>query len=121
MLGISGFPSEGGSYRTISIIFNTEFNWPLIRWLLNQSHLLEKDDIILMAGDEVNVTKSGKKTHGLGRFFGSKYGKTVPSLYFLNLSLIVYKNRRSSPIMMEQVMQNDSKIFKESDKINAEY
>lgn len=50
------------------------------------------------------MTKSGKKTYGLGRFFSSLYGKTVPSLYFLNLSLISVKNRRSSPIMMEQVM-----------------
>ena len=104
MLGLSRWTSTGGSYRTIQRFFNTKFNWPLIRWLFVRHHLQEKDDTILVAGDEVNVTKSGKKTYGLGRFFSSLYGKTVPSLYFLNLSLISVKNRRSSPIMMEQVM-----------------
>jgi putative transposase len=87
MLGLHQRTSAGGSYRTIQRFFNTKFNWPLIRWLFVRHHSLEKDDTILIAGDEVNVTKSGKKTYGLGRFFSSLYGKTVPSLYFLNLSL----------------------------------
>jgi len=87
MLGLSRWTSAGGSYRTIQRFFNTKINWPLIRWLFVRHHLQEKEDTILIAGDEVNVTKSGKKTYGLGRFFSSLYGKTVPSLYFLNLSL----------------------------------
>jgi len=121
MLGLSRWTSFGGSYRTIQRFFNTKFNWPLIRWLFCRHHLLAKDDTILIAGDEVNVTKSGKKTHGLGRFFSSLYGKTVPSLYFLNLSLINVKNRRSSSIMMEQVMPDVIKSSKDlaTEKGNA--
>ena len=64
------------------------------------------------------MTKSGKKTYGIGRFFSSLYGKAVPSLYFLNLSLVSVKNRRSSPIIMEQVMPDVMKSSKE--KINTE-
>jgi len=37
-----------------------------------------QDDVIVMAGDDVVVTKAGKQTHGLGRFFSSLYGKKVP-------------------------------------------
>jgi len=56
-----------------------------------------------MGGDEVVVTKSGKMTYGLDRFFSSLYGKTVPRLGFLSLSLISVKRRTSYPIMMEQI------------------
>ena len=35
-----------------------------------------------MAGDEVVVTKAGKRTYGLERFFSSLYGKSVSGLSF---------------------------------------
>ncbi len=113
MLGLSRWTSYGGSYRTIQRFFNTKFNWPSIRWLFIRCHLQDENDTILIAGDEVNVTKSGKKTYGIGRFFSSLAGKTIPSLYFLNLSLISVKNRRSSPLIMEQVMPELVKSSKE--------
>jgi len=104
MLGLSRWTSEGGSYRTIQRFFSTQFNWPAIRWLFARHHLLEdENDTIVIIGDEVNVTKSGKKTYGIGRFVSKLYGKAVPSLYFLNLTLLSVKNRRSSSIMMEQI------------------
>lgn len=106
MLGISRYTNKGGSYRTIQRFFNEKLNWPRIRWLLIKSDLLDKNDITLIAGDEVIATKSGKKTYGLGRFFSSKSGKAVPSVRFLNLSLIRVKNRRSSPLIMEQMIPN---------------
>ena len=58
-----------------------------------------------MGGDEVVVTKSGKKTYGLDRFFASLYGKKVPGLCFLSLSLISVKRRASYPVIMEQIEQ----------------
>jgi len=113
MLGISRWTSSGGSYRTIQRFFNTTLNWPVIRWLFVRHHLLQdKDDVILITDDEVNVTKSGKKTYGIGRFFSSLVGKVVPSVYFLNLSLTSVKNRRSSPIIMEQITPQITKSSK---------
>lgn len=103
MLGLHQRTSEGGSYRTIQRFFNTKFNWPSIRWLFVRRHLQDKDDVILVGGDDVTVTKSGKKTYGIGRFFSSLYGKKVPGTNFLCLSLISVINRRSFPITMEQV------------------
>lgn len=104
MLGLSRWTSFGGSYRTIQRFFNTPFNWPSIRWLLVRDNLQNENDTVVIAADEVTVTKSGKKTYGIGRFFSSLYGKKVSSLCFQSLSLVSVKNRRSSPIMMEQVM-----------------
>jgi putative transposase len=59
--------------------------------------------VLLAGGDEVVVTKSGKKTYGLDRFFSSLYGTTVPGLCFLSLSLMSVKRRTSYPVIMEQI------------------
>jgi putative transposase len=78
-------------------------NWLTLQWLLIRHHLLEPGDTILAAGDHVVVTKAGKKTYGLDRFFSSLYGKAVPGLCFLSLSLISVKHRTSYPALTEQV------------------
>ena len=65
--------------------------------------MLDADDVVLMSGDHVVVTKSGKMTYGLERFFSSLYGTTVPGLCFLSLSLLSVKRRTSYPVMTEQV------------------
>jgi putative transposase len=105
MLGMSRWSESGGSYRTVQRFFNTAVSWGKIQWLLIAHHLLDEEDVLLLAGDEVVVTKSGKKTHGLDRFFSSLYGKAVPGLCFLSLSLISVKRRCSYPVMMEQVVK----------------
>ena len=61
-----------------------------------------------MAGDEVVVTKAGKRTHGLDRFFASLYGKPVPGLAFFTLSLVSVQERRSFPMRVEQVVRSDA-------------
>ncbi len=57
----------------------------------------------MVSGDHVVVTKSGKTPYGLDRFFSSLYGKAVPALCFLSLSLISVKHRTSYPVVTEQV------------------
>ena len=71
MKGISRWTGQGGSYRTVQRFFNTSISWCKLQWVLIRHHLLEPDDVILMGGDEVVVTKSGKQTQGFGRFFSS--------------------------------------------------
>ena len=102
MQGLSRWAGKGGSYRTIQRFFTTSLSWSKVQWALIRHHLLDQDDVILMAGDDVVVTKSGKTTYGLDRFFSSLYGKAVPGLCFLSLSLISVKRRTSYPVMMEQ-------------------
>jgi putative transposase len=105
MLGLSRWAGKGGSYRTIQRFFNTTINWSLLQWLLIRTHLWKPGETMVAAGDDVIVTKSGKCTHGLDRFFSSIYSKVVPGLGFLSLSLISVERRVSYPVVMEQLEQ----------------
>jgi len=106
MLGISRWTEKGGSYRTSQRFFNSPIVWAKVNWFFIRHHLLDRQDTILIGGDESVVTKSGKKTYGLDRFFSSLYGKPVPGLSFFSLSLISVKARTSYPIMMEQMLKD---------------
>ena len=103
MRGLARWAGTGGSYRTIQRFFTTSINWATLQWVLIRHHLLEPDDVIVLGGDDVVVTKAGKHTYGLDRFFSSLYGKAVPGLGFLSLSLISVKHRTSYPVMLEQL------------------
>jgi putative transposase len=105
MLGISRWTSAGGSYRTIQRLFATVLPWAALFWCFFRTHLFHADDVYLLGGDETVVTKAGKHTHGLDRFFASLYGKPVPGLAFFTLSLISTQQRRSFPIAVEQVVR----------------
>jgi putative transposase len=103
MRGLSRWSDNGGSYRTIQRFFNTSLSWCHWQWLLIRHHLLDADDVVVMSGEHVVVTKAGKTTYGLDRFFSSLYGQTVSGLCFLSLSLLSVKRRTSYPVLLEQV------------------
>ncbi len=113
MLGISRWAGEGGSYRTVQRFFNTPIAWAKVHWCLIRNRFISSDDAFIIAGDETVVTKSGKKTHGLDRFFSSLYGKAVPGLSFFTFSLISTKNRTSFPIMVQQIVRSEEKACAE--------
>ena len=64
MRGLSRWSGQGGSYRTIQRFFNASVNWCHLNWLFLRHHVLDADDVVLMSGDHVVVTKSGKMTYG---------------------------------------------------------
>lgn len=103
MRGLSRWSERGGSYRTIQRFFTTSIDWAQLHWVLIREHLLGEETEWILAGDEVVVSKSGKHTSGLGRFFSSLYGKTVPGLCFLSLSLISVRRRCSYPLRLEPI------------------
>jgi putative transposase len=105
MRGISRWTGEGGSYRTVQRLFATVIPWANLFWVFFRTHLFQSADVYLLGGDETVVTKAGKHTHGLDRFFASLYGKSVPSLAFFTLSLISTQQRRSFPMAVEQVVR----------------
>ena len=107
MLGISRWTEKGGSYRTIQRFYNSPIVWVKVNWFFIRHHLLDREDDILIGGDESVATKSGQQTYGLGRFFSSLYGKPVPGLSFFSLSLISVKERTSYPMMTEQVVKEE--------------
>jgi putative transposase len=106
MLGISRWTGHGGSYRTVQRFFATVLPWAALFWLFFRTHLFQSDDVYLLGGDETVVTKAGKHTYGLDRFFASLYGKPVSGLAFFTLSLISKEQRRSFPIALEQVLRS---------------
>jgi hypothetical protein len=104
MLGIARWSGDGASYRTIQRFFATTLPWAQLYWCFFRQHLFQPDDVYLLAGDEVVVTKAGKHTHGVGRFFSSIYQRAVPGLAFFSLALVSTKGRRAFPLRLEQVV-----------------
>ena len=107
MLGISRWTGFGGSYRTIQRFFYTALPWATLLWVFFRKYLWCRDETYLLAGDEVVVSKSGKKTHGLERFFSSISGKSIPGLSFFALSLVSVEQRHSFPVRLEQTLLSE--------------
>jgi hypothetical protein len=105
MLGIARWAGDGGSYRTIQHFFATAIPWAAVLWLFFRQHLFHADDVYLLAGDEVVITKAGKHTFGLDRFFSGVYQRPVPGLAFFSLALVSTHERRAFPIRVEQVVR----------------
>jgi len=69
MLSISRWTENGGSYRTIQRLFATELPWAALLVKFFETHLLDSESEYMLAGDATTITKAGKRTHGIGRFF----------------------------------------------------
>lgn len=110
MLGIARWTGDGGSYRTMGRFFSTVIPWATLFWLFFRKHLWRENDVYLLAGDEVVVSKSGKQTYGVDRFFSSLASKPINGLSFFVLSLVSVERRESFPIGIEQVIKNDAQI-----------
>ena len=106
MLGISRWAGTGGSYRTIQRWFYTTMPWAQALVCFFRQHLFQANAIYILAGDEVVVTKAGKHTFGLDRFFSGLLQKVVPGLSFFALSLVNTADHTSSPIAVEQVVRS---------------
>jgi hypothetical protein len=99
--------------------FSTGLPWATLFWVFFRRHVYRPEDVYLLAGDEVVVTKAGKHTHGLDRFFASLYGKPVPGLAFFTLSLVSTQARRSFPLRVEQVVRSDAEKAASKAKADA--
>src|SRR5574341_1434884 len=108
MLGLSRWREQGGSYRTVQRFFYSALPWGVMFWVLFDSHLRKADHEYILAGDESIVTKAGKQTYGLDRFFSSLYEKAVPGLSFFALALVSVQERRSYPVLVEQRVRSET-------------
>jgi len=119
MLGISRWAEDGGSYRTIQRFYNSVIPWGTVLWLFFKAHLYQPGTEYLLVGDESVVTKAGKQTHGLDRFFSSIFNKPVAGLAFFALSLVSRQERKSYPLLVEQVMRTEAeKAATKAKKVN---
>jgi putative transposase len=107
MLGLSRWAEDGGSYRTIQRFYNTAIPWAQVFWQFFSQHLLRKEEVYILAGDESVVSKAGKKTYGLDRFFSGLQQKVIPSLSFFVVSLVSVNQRRSYPVCVEQTVRSE--------------
>jgi len=101
-LSLSRWTEKGGSHRTLQRWFHTALDWGCMMWTVIQAHLLDTNGVYLLAGDDVVVSKSGKETHGLGRFYSSIAQRVIPSLSFFVVSLVDVNERKSHPLQIEQ-------------------
>ena len=108
MLNISRWTSQGGSYRTIQRFFTTVLPWTTLCWVFFRTQLFDPESDYILVADETVTPKSGKNTYGLSRFFSSIYGKVIPSLSFVAVSIVSVKERRSYPMAIEQIVRDDT-------------
>src|SRR5918997_3243587 len=108
MTGIARWTGDGPRYRTIQRFFATVLPWPQLFWLVLRQYHFQPDDTYILAGDEVVVTKAGKHTFGLDRFFSGVLQKTVPSVAFFSLALISTTTRRAFPLRLDQVVRTEA-------------
>ena len=60
MRGMARWAGTGGSLSDDPTFFTTSLSWGKFQWVLIRHHLLDQDDVIVLGGDDVVVTKSGK-------------------------------------------------------------
>lgn len=108
MLNLARWAGPGGSERTIRRFYNASIVWLKVNWALNSASLQEAGGLFLLAGDETVVTKAGKKTHGVSRFFSSIYRRSVPGLAFFGVSLISVAAQDSTMMLLEQLTKAES-------------
>lgn len=118
MLGLSRWTEKGGSYRTIQRFYHSLLPWNAIQWLFFRKRFLKPEDEYIAAGDEVVVSKAGKETYGLDRFFSGIQQRVIPSLSFFAISLVNVREERSYPMQAVQVVKSPQE--KAASKAKAE-
>ena len=106
MLGLSRWTEKGGSYRTIQRFYHSVLPWGAIHWLLFRVKLMRPEDEHIVAGDEVVVSKAGKETYGLDRFFSGIQQRVIPGLSFFVFSLVNVQKEHSYPLQITQVVKS---------------
>ena len=118
MLGIARWAEKGGGYRTVQRFYTTVIPWANVYWVFFREQLWHPGDTYILAGDETVVSKAGKHTHGLDRFFSSIYGKVIPGVSFFTLSLVSVQDRHAYPLSVEQIVRTEAE--KAASKAKAE-
>ena len=106
-LGISRWTKEGASHRTVHRFFHTRIDWPALQWSFFERFCHDPKGVYLLAGDETVITKSGKRTFGLDRFFSSLHDKAVPGISCFSMALIHVGKRQAYSLAAEQIVRTE--------------
>jgi len=107
MLSISRWTEKGGSYRTVQRFFGSVLPWSEMFARFFATHLFIPQHEYILAGDETVVSKAGKQTFGVERFFSGLKGKVIRGISFFVLSLVDTKERKSYPLMVKQTVKSE--------------
>src|SRR5207248_5545173 len=117
-LGISRWTPKGASYRTVQRFFHTNIDWQAIQWRFFALFCYDRNGVYLLTGDESVVTKSGKRTFGLDRFFSSLADKAVPGIACFSMALIHVGKRQAYSLSTEQIVRTQEE--KQQAKVRAQ-
>jgi putative transposase len=106
--GISRWTGKGASYRTIERFFQTKIDWFALNWVFFQECLHDRNGVYLFAADETVISKAGKKTFGLDRFFSSLADKAIPAVACFSIALIHVGRRHAYSLSNEQVLRTEA-------------
>jgi putative transposase len=107
MLNISRWTGKGGSYRTVNRFFATTLDWSQMMVKFFQTHLFNLEDEYILAGDETIVSKSGKETFGIDRFFSGLQSQVIKGLSFFAISLVNVRAGKSYPLIVKQMVRSE--------------
>jgi putative transposase len=105
-LGISRWTEQGGSYRTVHRFFHTPIDWSAIQWHFYLLFFYQKGAECLLVGDESPISKAGKRTYGIDRFFSSIHHKVIAGLAFFSLALINVAKRQAFSLSNQQIVRS---------------
>lgn len=108
MRSLARWAEKGGSYRTVQRFYNSLIPWGVVMWLFFAAYLYRAQSEYLLVGDETVVSKAGHKSYGLERFFSSIFGKPIAGLAFFALSVVSVEERKSYPLLVEQVTRSEA-------------
>jgi hypothetical protein len=106
MLGLSRWTEKGGSYRTIQRFYQSTLLWSAIHWVLFRERFLKPNNEYIGAGDETVISKAGKKTYGLDRFFSGLQQQVISSVSFFAFSLVNVNEEHSYPLQAPQIVKS---------------
>ena len=106
-LGISRWTEKGGSYRTVQRLFHSDIEWNKALQQLYLSHHHDPSAPNILIADETVISKAGKATHGLDRFYSSMASRPIPGVAVFTIAMANLDEREAIPVSFEQVIRTD--------------
>lgn len=107
MLGLSRWGEAGSSYRTIQRLFTSRIDWSKLMWQFFWAEMYCPGQTYVLIGDKTVVSKAGKITYGLDRFFSSTQSRPIKGLCFQVLALGSVEGNWSCPMDVMQVVRSE--------------
>jgi len=106
--GLSRWTQGSASSRTLQRFYAQSGPWAEVSVKFFEIHLFNSEEEYIIGGDTTTITKAGKETHGIDRFFSGVLGQVVKGLEFTVFSLMSVKQRKSYPLGVGQTVRSEA-------------